>query len=106
MSHGRRDYNHEEAGITMVGSALEKLSNWIKNVFVTADDTDVLILLIYFIQKKTPQETSTYTQRVLMARSSMWRHLPPCLVPNVPSFLDCIVYQAVIQIIISLAKVN
>ena len=47
-----RDYDLEEAGITMVGSALEKLSNRAKNVFVTTDDTAVLILLIYFIQKK------------------------------------------------------
>ena len=47
-----RDYDLEEAGITMVGSALEKLSNGAKNVFVTTDDTAVLILLIYFIQKK------------------------------------------------------
>ena len=47
------DYDLEEAGITMVGSALEKLSNGAKNVSVTTDDTAVLILLMYFIQKKT-----------------------------------------------------
>ena len=44
-----RDYDLEEAGITMVGSALGKLSDGAKNVFVTTDDTAVLILLIYFI---------------------------------------------------------
>ena len=51
-----RDYDHEEAGITMLGSALEKISNGAKNVFVTTNDTDVLILLIYFIQKKTDRK--------------------------------------------------
>ena len=66
-----RDYDHEEAGITMVGSALEKILNGAKNVFVTTNDTDVLILLIYFIQKKKTQEKSTYIQSVLTAGSSM-----------------------------------
>ena len=49
-----RDYDHEEADITMVSYALEKLSNGAKNVFVTTDDTDVLILLMYFIHKTKP----------------------------------------------------
>ena len=100
-----RDYDHEEAGITMVGSALEKNSNGAKNVFVT---TTLMFWFCWFtsFRRKNPQEKSTYIQSVLTAGSSMWRHLPPCWVPNVPSCLDCIVYQVVIQMAISFAKVN
>ena len=36
----------------------------------------------------------------------MLRHLPLCLVPNVSDCLDCIVYQVVIQMAISFAKVK
>ena len=43
-----RDYDHKEADITMGSYALKKLSN----VFVTTADTDVLILIMYFILKK------------------------------------------------------
>ena len=55
------------------------------------------------LRRKNPEETSTW--RVFMAGSLMWRHLSPCLIPKVPSCLDCIVYQVVIQMDISFAKV-
>ena len=42
-----RDYDHEEADITMVSSALEKLSNGAPNVFVTTDVTDVSVDLLH-----------------------------------------------------------
>ena len=46
-----RDHDHEEADITMVSSALEKLSNWATNVFVTTDDTDVSVDLLHSEEK-------------------------------------------------------
>ena len=57
---------------------------------------DVLILSMYSVEKKKPRGN------IYMTRFD----LPPCLITNVPSCLDCIEYQVVIQMAISFAKVT
>ena len=69
-----RDNDHEEADVTMVSSAILRDSHC-NVVYVTADDTDVFLLLMYFFNHTKLPVTSILD--TLIAESSMSMDLGP-----------------------------